>query len=101
MDGAPTLGNGNEGIAVSSNCLIGGSEAGAGNLVAGNPHGIACYGSNNQVIGNVIHHNAGVGVGSRGTNNQIIGNVIHDNGDWGVRIAGGRANNLPEGVYPQ
>jgi hypothetical protein len=101
VNGAPTLGNGREGIAASSNCLIGGSVAGAGNLVAGNVFGIACYGSNNQIIGNVICDNGGAGVGSRGSNTQIIGNVIHDNGGAGVQVNGGSSQGLPDGVYPQ
>jgi parallel beta-helix repeat protein len=58
----PGFGNGS-GIEAFEGTLIGGSEPGAGNLIAGN---------------------LGAGVGSRGSNNLFIGNVIHDNGDVGV-----------------
>jgi hypothetical protein len=98
INGAPTLGNGREDIGVGSNCLIGGTEAGAGNLIA-DSMGVALYGSNDQVIGNVIFDNVGFGVASLGQNNHIIGNVIHDNGSEGVQIVGGAGVNstYPEG----
>jgi hypothetical protein len=101
MSGSPTLGNRREGIGASSNLLIGGMEAGAGNLIAGNGDSVGLYGSNDQVIGNVIRNNSGAGVGSRGTNNQIIGNVIHDNGAAGIQINGGVGAGLPANDYAQ
>jgi hypothetical protein len=101
INGAPTLGNGREDIGVGTNCLIGGTAAGAGNLIADSPAGVGLYGSNNQVIGNVIYDNVEAGVGSRGLNNQIIGNTIHDNRGNGVQINGGPDGGLPLGVYAQ
>jgi PKD repeat protein len=101
VNGAPTLGNG-EGITAGSNWLIGGTAAGAGNLIAGNlAEGIGLYGSNNQVMGNTIYDNGDTGVGSAGINNQFIGNVIHDNRGAGIQINGGPPANLPANSYAQ
>lgn len=100
------------GIAIigSSNNLIGGPGAGAGNLIAGNrATGVRMLGgsSNNVVQGNLIGVNRALtgvipndrGVQIRdGDNNQVLGNVIMGNTYDGVLVWGGN-NSLIHGNY--
>jgi Ca2+-binding RTX toxin-like protein len=121
-DGSAALGNGMEGVLVgaqATNDTIGGSTAGAGNVISGNTDsgngpGIWLLGSSNTVAGNLIGLNAagtaaipndeGIDVG--GTNNTVGGttalarNVLSGNNAFGVYITGGSGTgNVIEGNY--
>lgn len=103
-DGVTADGNGNSGISTSGDAdgnTIGGTEPGAGNLIANNGFaieidGILLNSSNNTVIGNTTRDNARYGVAVLGgvANNTIGGstsaarNVIEGNGQSGVFIQG-------------
>jgi hypothetical protein len=87
--GIGALGNGSQGVWIGSganNNLVGGSVAGAGNVIAGNAlSGVELFGSNgNRVQGNAI-----------GTN--VAGTLVAGGGH-GVVIAAGSSNNLVGGV---
>ena len=101
---APGFGN-DAGIAIAaSDCLIGGPEAGASNLIAGNNGGIGIVGgARNLIQGNVIHHNGGgngVGVGPQNpatsVGNTISENSIYSNGTLGIDLYNGTTD--PGGV---
>jgi hypothetical protein len=72
--GAVPLGNRNDGVHVSgaANTIIGGTEAGARNVIAGNgADGVEISGdtaTGNRVLSNSIFANAGVGIDLYGTN---------------------------------
>jgi titin len=115
LDGTAALANAADGVAVfGSNNTIGGTAAGAGNLVSGNTHfGIDLVGGNNVVTGNRVGTNAagtaglpngGDGVIAFAAGNTIggdtaaspnAGNLISGNGGNGVDLVGG--NNLVAG----
>jgi CSLREA domain-containing protein/uncharacterized repeat protein (TIGR01451 family) len=109
-DGTAALGNGSHGIYLPSRCAIGGSAAGEGNLVSGNPgYGIFIRGSANLVQGNFIGTNitgtASVGNGLGGvyisnSNSNLIGgnvagagNLISGNTGVGITIDANGSNN--------
>jgi titin len=69
VTGIALLGNGSSGIFIdggSSNSLVGGTTAGAGNIIAGNVQsGVRILGSTttgNSIRGNSIHSNGGLGI---------------------------------------
>ncbi len=85
------------------NNLIGGTAAGAGNLISGNQRAIAISAPNNTVQGNLIGTdvtgtvalpNSSLGIDIRGANNLVGGvvpgarNVISANGSVGIMISG-------------
>ena len=106
--GTQALGNGIDGIRLNavSNTIIGGTAAGAGNVLSGNSHGI-----NNQTgsTGTVVHGNrigtnaAGTGPVPNGLNGMFVdgngttiggtaagaANIIAHNGTIGVSVVGG------------
>jgi hypothetical protein len=108
--GTAALGNGGGGIYVfggSPNNIIGGTLAGAGNLISGNQgNGINLFSTGNLVQGNLIGtdvtgaHPLGNTEGVRvdGSNNSIGGtvsgarNIISGNADSGVFVTGGNSN---------
>jgi titin len=116
ITGTQPLGNGQDhvgGIGVSifngSGNLIGGTGAGAGNLISGNTaDGVSIGGSNNVVQGNLIGTDVtgtsavanGTGISLGGSGNMVggtaagAGNLISGNGD-GVDVSG--SNNLVQG----
>ncbi len=118
--GTASLGNGIDGILVNSTSnTIGGSVAGAGNLISGNTEdGVEINGagtSGNVVAGNLIgtdvtgtlavgNDGDGVEIDSGASGNIIGGttasarNIISGNADSGVEISGANAN-LVEGDY--
>ncbi len=118
VSGTDSLGNGSDGICVeegSSGITVGGTTAGAGNVISGNGgSGVEFNGtSDNLVEGNFIGTdptgtkivgNAQDGVEISGGNNTVGGttgaarNVIAGNTDDGVYITG-PGNNLVEGNY--
>ena len=133
VTGTVAVGNGNDGIYVGnssgvpgspSNCTVGGTTPGAGNLVSGNGgNGVEIYGPNasgNLVQGNFIGTNAagtgllgnsgdGVNIGDASGGHTIGGtvasarNIISGNGT-GVHIVAystnfNAANNLVQGNY--
>jgi titin len=106
IDGLTAMGNANVGLLVGGDCnIIGGSTAGAGNLVSGNGEAgvLIKGGSTNYVIGNTIGTtitgnaelpNAGDGVLVKGGHQNAIGgsvagegNLISGNGGHGVKLA--------------
>jgi CSLREA domain-containing protein len=111
ITGMADLGNFGRGITMdgASNNIIGGPEAGAGNLVSGNwATGIRMIrdANGNLVQGNLIGVNATVtgillndrGVQIRGgSNNQVIGNAIIGNGNDGVLVYDGATDNTIAG----
>ncbi len=120
VSGAVALGNGSDGIWVrSSGNLIGGTNAGSGNVISGN--GDAGIFINNGTSGNTVQCNC-IGVATDGTNalgNQNAGimvygsstnwiggtnpgarNIISGNGSSGVYLTGaGATGNLIQGNY--
>ena len=104
--GTIAIGNGTDGIVIPdgspqvTNNVIGGTSAGAGNLIAGNQRGIYCLSAGNTIQGNLIGTNAaGTGALANGTGiyasaaNTVIGgtvpgarNVISGNSGAGVTI---------------
>jgi hypothetical protein len=122
--GSKAVGNGVAGVSIgainsdSNNNTVGGTVAGAGNLISGNKSdGIDVFnGSGNLLAGNYIGTDAAgatalgnnnLGVLLSGTGSSTVGgvtaaarNVISGNGQFGVYIAGaGRVGNLIEGNY--
>jgi titin len=110
--GTLALGNGGDGVIVyASGNTVGGSAAGAGNLISGNAHnGVDLNGDQNVVTGNLIgtdvHGAAALGNGGDGvlvysSANQIgdttagSGNVISGNQGYGIGLVGG--SNVVEG----
>ncbi len=97
-NGAPVLGN-DGGIVTGGSCTIGGSEAGAGNLIAGNSNinggraGLQLSGSNNLAQGNVIRDNFASGIdiyfGSQAQGNTITQNSIYNNVHGKLRVGMG------------
>jgi titin len=90
--GMVALGNGGDGVTVSdnaSNNTIGGTTAGAGNVIAGNGfHGISLYGS--DTAGNLVQGNY-IGTDASGTLNL-------GNGGNGVAVIGGAHDNAIGGM---
>ena len=81
--GLVALGNGNDGIWVRSSAnLIGGTNAGSGNVISGN--GLAGIRFNNGTSGNTVLGNY-IGVGAGGT--SALGNQ-----DYGIVVYGSSAN---------
>ncbi len=118
VSGTADLGNGFHGVRLfaSSGNTIGGTAAGAGNVISGNGHsGVTFVGSstNNYVQGNRIGTdaagstqlgNAQEGVYLLDSSNNTVGgaavgagNVISRNGKSGVRMEGGANSNLVAG----
>jgi len=120
--GTNAIGDGGIGIGILNNAsgnFIGGTSAGAGNLISGNSgfsYGIATYGANNNTIqGNFVGTDlsgknafpngfAGIALMFGSTGNLVggtapgAGNLISANGSYGVYIyATGTTNNLVEG----
>src|SRR5438094_3441780 len=123
--GTAAVGNGQAGVAVVRDSLVGGTAPGAGNLISGNQGGVASFlpfcataSGHNTIQGNLIGTNAagtgalpntGQGV-SLGTANNTVGgtaagarNVISGNGSIGVLIqkaeTGNASNNVVQGNY--
>lgn len=105
LTGATALANGADGVAVfGNNNTVGGSAAGAGNLISGNAHnGVDLVGSGNQVLGNRVGTNAAgaaaLGNGADGViaygNGAVIGgatpaagNLVSGNGGNGIDLVG-------------
>ena len=124
ITGTLALGNSRYGIQITSSTsgnTIGGTDAGAGNVISGNlSSGIYISSSNNSVQGNLIGTNASgtaaIANGSVGSANggvQIAGgtgtiiggsiaaarNVIAGNGGAGIRIEGTTGSHLIQGNY--
>jgi hypothetical protein len=105
VTGKQDLGNSSDGIDVdagSSGTLIGGSQAGAGNVIAGNDRGIFLGGDANRVIGNRIGTTRSgdtalpndIGVDIAAGDGNVVGgpasgetNVISGNDDKGITIS--------------
>jgi hypothetical protein len=92
VTGMQTLANGT-GVILSGglNNLIGGSTAGAGNLISGNAidgvHVYSSFANSNFIQGNTITHNGNDGVlVDTGSGNGILGNVISDSGNLGIEL---------------
>ena len=106
-DGTTVIGNGGPGIYLnrSTNCTVGGTDEGEGNLVSGNNTGIAIYdesSTGNTVLGNLVgtDHTGTVAIPnttaglliSSGANNTIggavpgAGNVISGNNGPGISL---------------
>jgi hypothetical protein len=108
ISGTQALGNGGDGVAAGSNTTIGGTAAGAGNVISANAGAaISLIGNGNLVQGNQIGTdlsgtqplgNRGSGVVVGGSNNTVggttpgAGNVIAFNGGDGVLIDAGTGN---------
>jgi parallel beta-helix repeat protein len=119
ITGTQALGNGNAGVTISggANNTVGGTAAGAGNLVSGNPKfGISIEGSSGNVVqGNLIGTdvtgtqalgNSVAGVNIYGGGNNTIGgtlsgagNLISGNGSDGVYIISNSSGNVVQGNY--
>jgi hypothetical protein len=109
ISGTVALGNGGDGIALenASSSTIGGTEAGAGNVISGNAgNGIQVYGSTatlNVVLGDTIGTNAqgtavlpnaGFGISIEGaTVNLVEADLISGNAQGGLQITGFGADN--------
>lgn len=77
------------GTTMAQNNVIGGSVAGAANVISNNTgHGIFIEsGSSNQSVSNVIHNNGGAGVRvASGNQNLISQNSIYGNGALGIDV---------------
>jgi hypothetical protein len=118
-DGTAALGNGGDGVHIlagTASTTIGGTAAGAGNLISGNTgNGIDLANNGDQVLGNDIGTNAagtaalpnGVGVFISAAANNTIGgtsvtarNVISGNSGDGLRIDGSASTGtLVQGNY--
>jgi hypothetical protein len=108
ITGTQALGNGGDGVSAGSNTTIGGTAAGAGNVISANAgNGISLAGNGNLVLGNLIGtditgtqalSNGGNGVSITGSNNTIggtaagAGNTIAFNGNDGVLVDTGTGN---------
>ncbi len=105
ITGTLDRGNGTNGVSLggSSGNTIGGTGAGAGNLISGNARGVLITGSSNFIQGNLIGTDAAgtsaianslQGVSISGNSNTIggvaggAGNVISGNGTSGVELSG-------------
>jgi hypothetical protein len=105
ITGTLDRGNGNNGVSLGGSVgnTIGGTAAGAGNVISGNARGFLITGSSNFVQGNLIGTNAAgtsglgntvEGLSISGSSNTIggsapgAGNVISGNGASGFNIAG-------------
>jgi titin len=120
VTGTKALGNHANGVAITGavSNTVGGSAAGAGNLISANTlDGVALYGagtSNNMVQGNSIgtdvtgtkalgNHGNGVSLTQSAHNNLIggtaagAGNLIARNSGDGIRLASGASNNTLQG----
>ncbi|MCB9378493.1 MAG: right-handed parallel beta-helix repeat-containing protein [Holophagales bacterium] len=90
--GATTLGNGQSGIVLTeaSGNTIGGTAAGAGNVIAQNDYlGIFVWsGEGNPILGNSIHDNVLLGIDL-----EPQGPVANDPGDWD--LGANRGQNFP------
>jgi hypothetical protein len=111
--GGLAYGNGGAGISIAgSSTTIGGTSAGAGNLISGNTlDGLVLAGNFNQVLGNTIGSNAAhsaalpnrAGISITGTNNTIGGtgaaatNIIGGNRSDGVMLSPGANANVLQG----
>jgi hypothetical protein len=108
VTGTTAVGN-NEGVSIGStisNMIVGGTVAGAGNVISGNAlSGVSVDGTNIEVLGNRIGTNAAgsaavgnaIGVGVTNQNNSIGnatggGNVI-SGGTTGIKVTGATAIN--------
>ncbi len=117
-DGTTTLGNFISGVLISgaASNTIGGTTAGAGNLISGNSIGVSISNATlNQIQGNLIgttaSGNAALGNSSGGikidnaSNNTIGGttfearNLISGNGNDGILMVNNSTGNLVEGNY--
>jgi titin len=114
ITGTYVLGNNGFGIHIfhGINDLVGGTAAGAGNLIAGNVLGIRIDGDSNVVQGNKIGTDATgtqalgnvIGVATQGSNNLVggtaagAGNLIAGNSSTGVEIGPG-SGNVVQGNY--
>jgi trimeric autotransporter adhesin len=105
--GTGDLGNAGSGVRIdnqASNNTVGGTEAGARNIISGNGGAgafISASATGNEVMGNYIGTdasgtqplgNTGNGVVIRGassTGNSILSNSISDNGELGIDLVGG------------
>lgn len=113
VNGNAALSNGNMGIFMykgASNNLIGGDQAGMGNLISGNNSngiGLSDEGTNqNQIINNRIGTNAsgtnavpniaGVGLVSQVSGTNIRGNLISGNFDWGLILLESANNEISD-----
>lgn len=118
--GTAALGSGSRGVHLSgnggvTNTLIGGTAAGAGNLMSGNSSGIAIESSTGTIVqGNLVGTNAagnaaipnnfgGVLLRAAGDNNTIGGtsaaarNVISGNAFGGIRLENSSTGNVIQG----
>jgi len=110
--GATALANGGNGVAVNpriQNTTIGGTTAGAGNVISDNAvAGVALSGGSGSVVaGNEIAHNRGTGVAvapSSTVNAAITQNSIFENGAHGIVLTGQNpdacASESASSVYP-
>lgn len=124
--GTAALGNGDYGVYVfwrTNNNVIGGTSAGAGNVISGNGRdGIRIHGNSSGAMGNVVQGNYigtnaagtaawgnagdGVSISDAASNNTVGGttaasrNIISGNGANGVQITGSTTTgNLVQGNY--
>ncbi|NND30419.1 MAG: CSLREA domain-containing protein [Myxococcales bacterium] len=118
--GTAALGNGEAGVAMfqgASDTTIGGSDAGAGNVLSGNVFGVLIADgsvSGTQILGNLIGTNAGgdqaipnsqTGILLWGTDTVIGGveagarNVISGNGFAGIDLGPGSTGTIIQGNY--
>jgi titin len=111
--GTHAMGNNISGISIGTfNCTIGGTVAGAANVISGNPDGIMILNSGNLVQGNMIGTDAtgmaalgnqtvGVLMGSvnctLGGRSAGAGNLISGNRTIGVRVTG--SGNMVQGNF--
>jgi hypothetical protein len=113
--GTAEIANGSSGITIQSspftNNVIGGTAAGAGNLISGNQRGVNTSGTGTVIQGNLIGTDVtgtskvpnGVGVSARGTNILVGGltaaarNIISGNNGDGVSVSG--ADTKVQGNY--
>jgi hypothetical protein len=85
--------------------IIGGTQAGAGNLISNNSGGVSIFGgsgsnNNNLVEDNLITSNQQFGVRVTGNANVIAGNQIEGNGSDGVELLDASTNNTIGGSTP-
>lgn len=98
----------------TSRNVIGGEQAGSGNLISGNQEGVVISGSSqNRVVGNIIgpdgtgtaslkpglssrgsevRQSFGVYIADGGTANEVSGNVLSANRSCGINLMGGSRN---------
>jgi CSLREA domain-containing protein len=99
-DGAALLGNRGEGVWIlrASNNTIGGTVAGARNVISGNRYGVEIESDtgysarDNRVLRNTISRNIKTGVqvsGDGATGNRILSNSVFANGLLGIDLADG------------